>query len=643
VAWDDGLEGGAYAFAASDAPRTRCLAGPGTGKTTALMRRVQRLLVNGAQADRVLVVTLTRTAADDLRRSLAADVHGAELIRACTLHSLCFALLSLDGVLQLTGYVPRILANFERDILLKDLRGDFGDIYARRRLVAQYESAWAMLRSDPPGAPAPGLPQQFQDALLACLRWHRCMLVGQLVPIARSYLSQNPYTPELLRYDHVLVDEYQDLNPADQQVIDLLAADSLSEGRGQCAIIGDDDQSIYVLLRNAHPRGIRDFPADQDSELTVCRRCPRRVVLMAQSLIERNPGRVKPALEPRPGNLEGEIHNVVFRTIDDEADGLATFIRHRIESHQAEPGQILVLTNWRKIAYGIRDRLVAAGHVAHSYFSEEAFDTPQAMRAITILTLLGDPEDRAALRAWLALDSTTERRPVYRHLLGHARDHDASVAQVLQALDSGDLRIPHVRSALDRWRELRGVLEEARTHPASASELVEHLLPADSEELAVLRAAAERALELEGDGTPVREFVESVRKQVAMPEVPLVADFVRLMSVHKSKGLTVGTVIIAGLVEGLIPRAPRPRYSPEERTEHAHEQRRVLFVGVTRCSSTLVLSKFQLASINDARRGQFETGNWAGRGIKRVVASTLLDELGHECPGAVRGDRWEYD
>ena len=95
MAWNEGLEGPARDFAGSDEPRTRCLAGPGTGKTFALMRRVQYLLEErDVSPERIVVVTLTRTAADDLRQSLwRLGVAGVERVVASTLHSLCFSML----------------------------------------------------------------------------------------------------------------------------------------------------------------------------------------------------------------------------------------------------------------------------------------------------------------------------------------------------------------------------------------------------------------------------------------------------------------------------------------------------------------------------------------------------------------------
>jgi hypothetical protein len=80
--------------------------------------------------------------------------------------------------------VPRILMAFEKDAALLDLTGPFGGIRNRRELAEAFEAAWARRQSEEPGDPIDGLHQRFQDSLRAWLRWHRGMLVGELVPEA---------------------------------------------------------------------------------------------------------------------------------------------------------------------------------------------------------------------------------------------------------------------------------------------------------------------------------------------------------------------------------------------------------------------------------------------------------------------------
>ena len=80
----------------------------------------------------------------------------------------------------------------------------------------------------------------FEITLISWLRFHQGMLVGEIIPELYRYLRNNPAAPERALYDPVLVDEYQDLNKAEQAVIDLLAGD------GAVCIVGDDDQSSRI-------------------------------------------------------------------------------------------------------------------------------------------------------------------------------------------------------------------------------------------------------------------------------------------------------------------------------------------------------------------------------------------------------------
>src|SRR5215212_9481350 len=106
--WNDGLIGPALQIAATTETPLRVMAGPGTGKTFAMKRRVARLLEEGIVPTRILAVTFTRTAAANLVNELRAlGVAGCDEIRAGTLHSFCFSLLQRADVFSYLGRVAR--------------------------------------------------------------------------------------------------------------------------------------------------------------------------------------------------------------------------------------------------------------------------------------------------------------------------------------------------------------------------------------------------------------------------------------------------------------------------------------------------------------------------------------------------------
>jgi superfamily I DNA/RNA helicase len=222
----------------------------------------------------------------------------------------------------------------------------------------------------------------------------------------------------------VLVDEYQDLNRAEQVLLDELAAG------GSLTVVGDEDQSIYSF-KYAHPEGIvefhQDHPETHDESLDECRRCPHLVVSMANTLIEHNSVRTARVLRSCLSNPHGEVLVVQWPSMHNEAEGIATFVQQRIQANAVEPGRVLVLAPRRQIGYAIRDALNGKHVPAHSFFYEEALDgNPSAeaecgaQEAFTLLTLLVRPDDRVALRfrkqftsqRWLGSDTSVLR--VYR-------------------------------------------------------------------------------------------------------------------------------------------------------------------------------------------------------------------------------------
>ena len=133
LAWDQELDkaGVAYKIAAAAGNRIRVIAGPGTGKSYAMKRRVARLLEEQIPPDKVLAVTFTRVAAEDLHRELQKlDVPGCEDLEGQTLHSLAMRILSRQHVLKSVGRTPRPLNNFEQKAMYQDIGPANGGITA---------------------------------------------------------------------------------------------------------------------------------------------------------------------------------------------------------------------------------------------------------------------------------------------------------------------------------------------------------------------------------------------------------------------------------------------------------------------------------------------------------------------------------
>jgi superfamily I DNA/RNA helicase len=618
------------------------MAGPGTGKSFAMKRRVARLLESGQDPRRVLAVTFTRNAAASLVNDLhALGIADCEKVRVGTLHAFCFGLLSQQEVFDYLGRVPRPVVSFaksgvlqfEGGVMLDDLvlAGNFGPKRDCTRRIRAFEAAWARLQSEVPGWPRDPVDRQFQAALIAWLRFHRAILIGELVPEALRFLRNNPSAPARSAFDHVIVDEYQDLNKAEQDLIDLLA------GQGATAIVGDVDQSIY-RFRHANPEGIEGFqqqhPTTHDETLDECRRCPTRVVSIADHLIRHNhPGILAPRLQPKAGNPAGEMHVVQWAGVTEEAQGLAAYVHSVVSSGRYSPRDILILTPRRLLGYGIRDHIAESGIAVHSFYHEEALESDAAQRAFALLSLLVDSEDRVAMRWWLGDGSPSSRKNAYQRLRQHCETAGTSPRAALEALDQGDLALAGVESLIGRYRELKAIV--AGLTGQTLAQVVDALLPAGRDDCSVLREVATLALpELENIG----DLFDRIRTHITQPEMPEEGEFVRVMSLHKSKGLTSKVAIVAGCTEGLIPF--RDDEQPQaEQVAVLREQRRLFYVAITRCTDVLVLSSAvrmgrKLAWKIGARLqpGKAATGN--------TIASQFLDELGPTAPAPRTGDHW---
>ncbi|MCT0212744.1 MULTISPECIES: UvrD-helicase domain-containing protein [unclassified Synechococcus] len=331
--WDDNLdrESPSFLLASSDAHVIRSLAGPGSGKSFAIKRRIARLMETGVPPEEILAITFTRTSAADLRNEIATiESAGAEKVVARTLHSHAMQMLLRQEAQELLDRRPRIIIEHELSPAFRDIQiPDGHDVRKKKELVASFVSGWATLQSDQPGYARDLDEQEFEDALVSWLKEHGALLVGEVIPLALRYLRNNPASPEIGKYQAILVDEYQDLNKSEQEFIRLF------RGGSDIVIVGDDDQSIYSF-KFAHPEGIRSidvtFGDFTDVTFDTIRRCPKKVTEMASALISKNPNRSLGSLQAYAQNQDGIVQIVQWGDDRKEIDGLAEIIQREIAS-----------------------------------------------------------------------------------------------------------------------------------------------------------------------------------------------------------------------------------------------------------------------------------------------------------------------
>ncbi len=637
MAWNDELESSssAYGIAASTSNRIRVLAGPGTGKSFAMKRRVARLLeVENVAPERILAVTFTRVAAEDLHRELVSmGLEGARSLQGRTLHSLAMSILMRNHVLPVLGRHPRPLNDFELEPLLCDLSRSHGDKNERKRMLKTYTAAWARLQAEQLEVKTPE-DIAFERELLEWLGFHEAMLMDEVIPQLMRYLRDNPGASELNEYSHLLVDEYQDLNKAEQEVIRLLGQNA------SICVIGDDDQSIYSF-KHAHPDGIREWSTvhqAEDHSIDECRRCPVTVVRMANALIAQNSERLGMTMSERVENGTGEVVVRQYNTAEAEAEAVATKINALIASGVA-PKDIIVLAQRRNFALPIYLRLLHAGVPTKSYYAESALhagDTRMAQERYAMLKLVCNNEDRVALRWLLGYEHKEWHSQQYKRVLEVVRGSTKSFWETMVDLMNGVITIPHTTQIKDRFT----VIYNEWIGLSSTQDLITFLqqwLP-ENPETELLAAEVQQVIHR--IDTP-KNLLQELDLVLTEPDVPTEVTDVRIMSLHKSKGLSANYVFIVGCVEGLHPGKPKEDMTEEDRQRKLEEDRRLFYVGITRVkadpqnerSGYLALTYSQTMAAKDAFRSQIDPVRVEGQ-VAILRASRFLGEMAPHIPVA---------
>lgn len=635
--WSDGLDERFIAIAGYTGRHSCIIAGAGTGKSFALRRKVARLLEEGESPSYALAVTFTRTAARDLSIDLRQlDIEGCNLIRACTLHSLCFSILSKHEVFRVMRRHTRALLEHEADYLLSDLSIRLGrGLRVLREQLHAFTSAWARLLHEAPGWPHTEEDRLFDGEMIAWLRFHKAMLIGELVPLTIKYLRSNPTCPERSQYKHIIVDEYQDLNRAEQELIKLLSEYDLPENR-TLTVAGDDDQSIFVTLKYAHPEGITSFkdeyPGTYEATLLVCKRCPKKVIELANTFLQLTNRKAEPKLlSPAPDAIDGEVVIVQWRQLKHEASGIATIIAHKIASGEVEPKDILVLTPRKQIGHDIVTNLDSQGIRARTCFSDVVMrGNKLAQEGYAYLTLLQDRNDAVSLRLLLGINMNGRGSKPYERIRRHCFETGDTVVSTLSKLQSGQLNIPHTNSLVERYDVINQRLSDLAVMTLPA--IIDNLFPENTDEVAEIRKLVLSVYEQAND---IHELFNLVNTEITQPELPTTSDSVLVLTLHKAKGLTAKMVVIVNCLEGCIPYiGDYPNEGAEQ--EASAEQERLFFVSLTRTTNILIISSTAIMRRGEAARLSVVPGE--GTFWSETHPSSFIDMLGQAAPTPVIGE-----
>ena len=187
---------------------------------------------------------------------------------------------------------------------------------------------------------------------------------------------------------------------------------------------------------------------------------------------------------------------------------------------------------------------------------------------------------------------------------------------------------------INRFRELRTKLNDLAE--LSGIDLIDQLWPADDPDSSDIRSFAITSIE---DCETTRDLLDELTQIVTQPELPGVNDdIIRIMSLHKSKGLTAKCVVVVGCMEGALP-SVHSNLGEWERTQAIQEQRRLFYVAPTRTTDTLVVSSAATGSYQDVVSMGVAPSSWR-RGVTNIHSSSFLSQLGASAPRVVSGHAW---
>ncbi len=579
------------------------LAGAGSGKTRVIVEKIAHLVTHEhLNPSKIAAITFTNKAAREMRQRVSARVKAdvAEALTVSTFHSMGLRFLQIEG--DAVG-LRRGFSIFDmddsggllREFLPKGAKPDAID--ALRGLISQAKNQGL---SPEQAAEAAASPREREAAAAyaqyqARLNAFNAVDFDDLIRLPAQILAADDERAGAWRerFRYVLVDEYQDTNIAQYRLLTLLAGP-----RGALTCVGDDDQSIYAW-RGANPENLaqlgRDYPQLKVVALEQNYRCSRRILRAANALIGNNPhAHVKKLWSDLP---EGEPIRVwECRESEHESDRVASEISFLRVSRRAEWSDFAVLFRGNHQSRALEKALQLLSIPYHLTGGTAFLDRGEVKDALAWLRVLANPDDDAAFLRAIGSPKREVGTASLAKLAELARNADMSLARA--AATNGLVRLLPARAAAG-LAEFGSIIE--RLH-----ELGREATPAE-----LCRATIERSGLLSALRAECRDEAAFGRRKANLDELAdwlkgargagpegLAAQLallghadrgepgnaVRLMSLHAAKGLEFGHVFIVGVEDGLLPHEA----SLEE--GRLDEERRLMYVGITRARMTLTLS-----------------------------------------------------
>jgi ATP-dependent DNA helicase UvrD/PcrA len=517
-------------------------AGPGTGKTRSLTRRIAHRVEQGLAPAAVLAITFTNKAAAELRQRLVELLGptGGEAVRVSTFHA--FALGALNERRRARAEVAlSVVGEQERLELLARLLPRAG-----QRELERAARAIGLAFVGDEGSAAPPLMARY----VALLDEEGLVDLEGLVPRVVEQLGQDDKALAALRrcFGLVCVDEYQDVNQAQYRLVRLLCP----EPEADLCVIGDPDQAIYAF-RGADPRYFlrfaEDYPRARRLALDRSYRTSRALLEAAQQVIQHN--RSHPAEARTWSRAPGDPQVLInpCPTAAAEAEQVVHAVERMVAGttfFSMDSGRVGVRDDEEPLSFG--DFAVLFRTSAQAEELREAFD-------------------RSGMPFICPVAREPALTPVLAFLERVVRDPDmADVSVLVQVAAAAP------RQGLEQLVELLCTGGPQRTAARQQVEQLSALLP---------RALPPRFSDWAPQALALAATVTEADR------LPAGAEAISLLTLHASKGLEFPVVFVVGCEEGLLPLL---RPGEEQDADRVEEERRLFYVGMTRAQRRLVLT-----------------------------------------------------
>lgn len=589
------------------------LAGPGSGKTRVITRRIARLVERGVAPRNILAITFTNKAANEMADRVSRLLPGTR-VWVSTFHRFCASQLRRHA--ELVGLQPNftILDQSDQTSFLKqvmaDLEQDLGRFppgviasqigRAKNRLLLPED-----LRptednyADPLEAATAKVYAEYQKELLQANSVDFDDLLLHMAVLLREHEAVREQLDH--RFEYVLVDEFQDTNIAQYEIVR-----AFSYLNPNLCATGDPDQSIYGW-RGAEIENIlrfeRDFPGTKTVRLEHNFRSTQSILQAADRLIVHNTFRKHKQLLTN-NELGRPVQYWEFEDADAEADGLARYMVEEVEAGRRNWSDFAILYRVNSLSRRM-ERACVRSRIPHQIASGVAFyERAEIKDLLAYLRLIVNPQDIMAFRRVVntpvrGIGKQTQNK-IMRWSAVEGIDLLEACAQANRITELGKKAQFSAQAFARLMSEfalsdtgsveglLRKVVDKTRYtygwDNSHASEEDAHRLSNVNE---LIAAAAAYDHSVDGEST-LEGFLEESTLVADLDNLNPLSGKVSLLTLHSAKGLEFPVVMIVGLEQNLLPHERALRGNNRREVE---EERRLLFVGITRAKSELILTR----------------------------------------------------